>query len=476
MLRPILVAASLILVCAAPARATVLFSDSFSAPVGPNNVIANSYEGWNGSCTDSANWRNDGGTWFHDPRDGSGWSGAPDGTQPSSCSSSASTGSAMLRMWTHRADFASVQVDVDVRVNGMTSFIDGAVPWDGVKFYLRRQLKGTAQTDDDDFYIVEPFRREGDVHIQKKRNGSYYDAVDTINGSNPIPFGSWRHITIVVQNNADGSVTIKVSRDGTQLAEWTDTGAHLGAPITAAGNVGFRGDNADFNLDNFTISTIGSAPTLPPYANAVLATSGLVSFWRLEEASGTVAADSKGTNAGTYANGVTRSMTGATGGSTAVRCDGVDDHVNVPDAPSLDLADAFTYELWAKRSTLLDDAVLIHKGANAPTLHFGSSSHNYWALKKSAASDVSTSTVALADTTTWHHLVATKNGSAVKLYMDGADVTGSVSNLTMANTADPLRLCSTTTNGFFFAGQLDEVAVYNRALTASEVASHYAAR
>lgn len=480
MLRSTMVAVLMLGLAAGQAKATVLFSDAFSAPVGPNNVITNSFEGWNGSCTDSANWRNDGGSWFHVPADGTGWTGVPDGTQPSNCSSSASTGSAMLRMWTHRADFGSVQIDVDVRVNGMTSFNGGAVPWDGVKFYLRRQLHGTPQTDDDDFYIVEPFRREGDVHIQKKRGGSYYDAVNTLNGSNPIPFGTWTHIKIVVENNTNGSVTLTVWRGATQLATWTDTGAQLGAPITAAGNVGFRGDNANFNLDNFTVSTIGSTPPPPPpapaYVNAVLGTSGLVSYWRLDETSGTVAADSKGTNAGSYVNGVTLGQAGAFTGSTAIRCDGANDYVNVPDAASLDVGDVFSYELWAKRSTLLDDAVLIHKGVNAPTVHFGSTSHNFWALKKSGASEVAASTRALGDTTAWHHLVATKNGATIRLYMDGTDVTGSLSNLTMASTADPLRLCATATSTFFFAGQLDDVAVYNRALTASEVASHYAAR
>src|SRR5918912_140402 len=74
--------------------------------------------------------------------------------------------------------------------------------------------------------------------------------------------------------------------------------------------------------------------------------------------------------------------------------------------------------------------------------------------------------------TGWHHVAATKAGATVHLYIDGADVTGTVTNRTMAN--NPLALSlGQSSGGSFWNGTLDEVALYRAALTASQVKSHY---
>ncbi len=71
-------------------------------------------------------------------------------------------------------------------------------------------------------------------------------------------------------------------------------------------------------------------------------------------------------------------------------------------------------------------------------------------------------------------MAVTKNGSDVHIYLDGVDVTGTVTNRTVVN----------TTGGFYigylggspFHGAIDEVAFYNTALSSSTIANHYAAR
>ena len=72
----------------------------------------------------------------------------------------------------------------------------------------------------------------------------------------------------------------------------------------------------------------------------------------------------------------------------------------------------------------------------------------------------------------FHHIAVTKSGSAVKLYVEGVDRTGPVVNRTIANSADALLIGQGTG---FFNGTLDEVAIYNRALTATAIAAHRAA-
>jgi hypothetical protein len=79
----------------------------------------------------------------------------------------------------------------------------------------------------------------------------------------------------------------------------------------------------------------------------------------------------------------------------------------------------------------------------------------------------------------WHHVVATKAGATSKLYIDGVDRTGAVANATLIDNDETVSIAIDTypTGGVeLFAGGIDEVAVYNRALTPAEVLAHYNAR
>jgi hypothetical protein len=59
---------------------------------------------------------------------------------------------------------------------------------------------------------------------------------------------------------------------------------------------------------------------------------------------------------------------------------------------------------------------------------------------------IAQSTGTQTDTTAYHHYVAPKTGSTVHIYVDGVDVTGSVTNATLADTSSaPPRSATTTT-------------------------------
>jgi hypothetical protein len=60
----------------------------------------------------------------------------------------------------------------------------------------------------------------------------------------------------------------------------------------------------------------------------------------------------------------------------------------------------------------------------------------------------------------------------VKLYVDGVDVTGSVTNQTMSDNTQPLAIGQSSASAFF-NGTIDEVALYNIALTPAQISGHY---
>jgi beta-glucanase (GH16 family) len=215
---------------------------------------------------------------------------------------------------------------------------------------------------------------------------------------------------------------------------------------------------------------------VPPYRDAVLAGQGLVSYWRFEETAGTTAADAKSTNPGSYRNGVLLGQPSglpSDAGGKSIKLDGVNDYVYVPDRASLDTGDVFTLEAWVRRtSTSTARQTIFAKGSRSYLLHFDS---NRLKLARAGSGDVASATVTTTDTAGFHHVVATKSGPTVKLYIDGVDRTGTVTNRTISNTSTALNIGRDTDGRRYFPGYVDEAAVYNRALTAAEVIKHYEA-
>jgi hypothetical protein len=209
------------------------------------------------------------------------------------------------------------------------------------------------------------------------------------------------------------------------------------------------------------------------YSNVITGTGGLVSYWRLGESSGTAACDSWGSNAGGYGGGFTLGRVGAIAGesNTAAAFDGSTGTVSVPHSASLDVGDTFTVEAWVKRNSFgaPDYQAVASQGANAWLLAFNAA--NRLVLRQAKVGDLVSSTTTVTDTS-WHHVAVTKSGSTVHLYIDGSDVTGSVTQRTMANNTLPLSIGQSSGTSYW-NGTLDEVALYNAALSSSQVKAHH---
>jgi hypothetical protein len=219
---------------------------------------------------------------------------------------------------------------------------------------------------------------------------------------------------------------------------------------------------------------VSSATTfsITTYRQEVLADTP-VAYWRLGEATGTVATDQAGTNAGQYRGGFTLGQPGALVGDadTATRIDGTSGYISVANSASFSLGDVLSLEAWVKRSTLGTDQRIFHKGSGWALLRFTTTNRVLFA--KSSGGDITTSTVAITDTTRWHHIVATKNGTTVRLYVDGVDATGPVANQTVVNTTSSLNIGRDTGGSQYFNGLIDDAAIYRQALSPTRVRAHY---
>jgi len=78
----------------------------------------------------------------------------------------------------------------------------------------------------------------------------------------------------------------------------------------------------------------------------------------------------------------------------------------------------------------------------------------------------------------WHHLVLTKTGTTYRIYLNGTELMGAndstiANSAAIPNYAAPLLLGGSGDAGTSFDGQMDEVAIFDRGLTAGEVQQLY---
>jgi DNA-binding beta-propeller fold protein YncE len=283
----------------------------------------------------------------------------------------------------------------------------------------------------------------------------------------------------VYRANADGSwPSMPLATVPSATLTYTDTGLTNGSTYTyrvtayeSGGNQSSPSKQASATL------AVACSPRQSSYSGAVSSTPGLVGYWRLGESSGTVACDfTANHDNGTYLGGVTLGTPGAISGDpdTALTLNGTTGQVSVPSASSLNVGDNFTIEAWVKRgaSKTGSNEVIASKQEGSWALMFNEA--DQLTLRRSTYGNIATANVATTDTTGWHYAVATKNGSSIHLYLDGTDVTGTIANQTMTNNTEPLAI-GQSSGSANLKGSIDEVALYNTALTPTQITQHYEA-
>ena len=209
------------------------------------------------------------------------------------------------------------------------------------------------------------------------------------------------------------------------------------------------------------------------YDTTILA-DGPVAYWPLNETVGATAADLTGNgHYGTYVGGCSQGATGIGDGETAVSFDGSTGHVTIPTTPEAGVG-PWSAEAWFQtRNAGSQAGALLSSGAvYQPQIGTGM----FAALAGGSGIQAGRETVATVTDGSWHYgaITWTGGGAAPDFYVDGAlrtSATASATGAPIVTPSAPLLVGATP----YFGGQIAKVAVYNTALTASQVANHYAA-
>jgi formylglycine-generating enzyme required for sulfatase activity len=267
--------------------------------------------------------------------------------------------------------------------------------------------------------------------------------------------------------------------------EWADLSADFGARR----EVNLSEDGADSTWRRT------HEPVEVPLANGILDDS-VVGYWKLDNGE---ARDYSGRgNDGVLSDPAPTSGEGAFGDTEgAMVFDGTDDYVDTGFVPQWELNDSFSVSAWAKLATGAEGRFTVtgfeERLHSAFYLYWDNNFSGKYEIVAGIQDNVGNFAHAKMDTgaiepTVWHHIVAVRNVMSDKLciYVDAilAQCVGDITTSTINETYERSVFIGAEnhSNGLtheymrYFKGSIDEVLIFNRALSPGEIKAYYDSR
>jgi hypothetical protein len=330
-----------------------------------------------------------------------------------------------------------------------------------------------------------------------------------LSSSSDIPGdGNWHHFAVIFTTDtsvsANNNVTIYVDgvldqgtifRTGLPYVSPTAVDLRLGTRRISNVLDQFNGLGDDIRIYNRALTAtevkqlynMGSSATVATSPTTRL-TNGLVGYWTFDGkntswTSNTTNDISGNNNTGTMTNMSTTTTPVAGKSGQAFSFDGDSSFISVPHSASLDVSSAYTFSSWVyfdSRAACSCAGNLIGKntdGGYGDSLSIGRSSGGGDIIGGNIRLDVVHNQVGVFSNwvypvDTWTYVTVVWDGANVYFYKDGilADTPYALATAPITNTGT-LRIGKSVVNWFYsnFLGKMDDIRLYNRALSASEV-------
>ncbi len=293
---------------------------------------------------------------------------------------------------------------------------------------------------------------------------------------------------------ACSSCTVSISTSASPLSGGSVSGSGTvicGASrtVTATANPGYNFGNW---TENGTVVSTSAAYTFSANANRVLvanfsaaSTGSTKGHWTFDNTSisGTTAMDSSGTgnNATLIGNPLPTIVPGKT--NQAVSLDGSSGLVAVPDSPGLNITGPFTAAAWVNLNTLpgLTQYPVVVGKLSSPSSCYGfgigwNGSGMVGIVGSGLPSWTVTPVTPAPAVGAWNHYAVVFDGTLLKLYLNGALYSQTSASAPASTAGSPVKMGAHYSDPSVYGyinGKLDDVRIYNQALTASDIASMY---
>ncbi len=206
-----------------------------------------------------------------------------------------------------------------------------------------------------------------------------------------------------------------------------------------------------------------SLTIIEPGDSAIYSSEGLVAHWKFDDGSGNTATDSAGINHGTLYGDPTWTAGRING---ALNFDGAEDYVSVgPVAPLI--GNTVTAQAWIRTSEFggIWNPVLTQNAGNGYYFYISSGRPAFYIVVGAAyVQAISPDTI---NPNEWYHVAGTNDGSNLKLYVDG-QLRGSDNSTGFLGVSSNAYIGFEPSSSLYFNGLIDDVRIYNRAVSESE--------
>lgn len=210
---------------------------------------------------------------------------------------------------------------------------------------------------------------------------------------------------------------------------------------------------------------------MPSYQATVMA-DGPYCYWRL----GLNGNDSAGTNGGTLNPGATANQPNGPllNGTSLCTVFSATGSISLP---ALATTAAMTLEAWVKYTGAVMP-IFSNRPLDGTADYIGPTTGGVLFWYNAGATPTNIQTAGVYSDGAWHHVAWITNGSVATIVVDG--VVTSVNGTAFTHPATAANTAyigwDKPNNSYYYQGNLAEVALYNKALTTTQVAAHYAAR
>ncbi|WP_309617453.1 LamG domain-containing protein [Salinibacterium sp.] len=234
-----------------------------------------------------------------------------------------------------------------------------------------------------------------------------------------------------------------------------------------------------------TVPSNAAIVTVRSYSTTVAATGGILNYYRMADTNTTIADSMPAANNGTYVNAPLGGQAGAPGTdtNTSVLFDGVDDYGTI----NRQIQNDFSIEFWFKSTQGRGNSTNWYDGAGLVDAEVGGISNDFGISlmangRVAAGTGNPDSTILSAagfNNNAWHHVVFTRTAASASLvlYIDGAQVATGTGGTQPLNASAKISFghiqTSAAAGTSHYAGNLDEIAIYNAPLTLATVQDHY---
>ncbi len=302
--------------------------------------------------------------------------------------------------------------------------------------------------------------------------------------------GTWYHVVAVKSGK-----TALIYLNGVQEASSTNNSlgtitTNDGKPpvigtygTTPGGNFNWNGTIDDFRIYNRALSAteVASLYAQTSITKIKNAAKGLVAYYPMSEGAGTTTADATGQgNTGTF-GASTGAPTWTTSGKfgNGISFDGSNDYVNTGvTVSSLGLTNKATFSFWAKKVADSTTSPFGNNnegsdGQDRDVFSFFDVAGTFW-LRANAGSQV-TLNAGTWSAGVWYNVVGVYDGSTLKLYVNGVEIASSALTGNLLSTSATWKMGRRGEGSglYYWNGVLDDVRIYNRALSATEVLNLY---